>query len=89
MNTQEKITISQWNMLSKEGKEKLRIWAVNNGHELDVIPSTTESFDPACEYAALLSEIQLVVYITLAGESIDKRTCKDLWNKVVNLVESN
>ena len=90
MKSQDKVTLAQWNQLSSEGKEKLRIWAVKNGYELDIIPSATENFDPACDYAALLTKKQLIEYISQSSKRINKidtETGEELWRQVLSLVE--
>lgn len=87
MYDQDKITLSQWNQLSSAKKEKLKIWALNHGYELDIIPSASGSFDPACDYAALLTREQLIEYMNQYEKKIDKndrKLCEILWNKIVN-----
>jgi hypothetical protein len=85
--TQHKITVDQWNQLPDEGKEKLRIWSVAQGYGLEIVPSATESFDPSCDYAALLDKAQLSEYINQFGIDISEkdRTLDALWEKVVSL----
>jgi hypothetical protein len=54
-----KITLSQWNELTVDGKEKLRLWAVNHKSELDLVPKDSDDFSLSCDYAALLTTEQL------------------------------
>ena len=63
MKNKNKITQSQWNELTGEEKEKLCSWAVNHGYELDMVPGASEDFDPTCQYAALLTVEQMILYL--------------------------
>ncbi len=92
MNTikDDTITIEQWGKLSPEGKEKMKLWAMKNGFGLDTIPGPSGSFDPVCDYAALLSRPQMLEFIRQADASRAEQnamsTASVLWHIVLDLV---
>lgn len=91
MKDENKITLAQWNQLSQDGKEKLKKWTLDYGYALDVIPNDSGSFDPACDYAALLTDKQLINIINRNGRDkykTDGKTLEDLWSMVRELVNS-
>lgn len=92
MKDKTRISLSQWNQLSHAGKEKLKMWSLNQGYELDLIPGISGSFDPSCDYAALLTDKQLIAYIHHNSNKIyktDVKTLEALWSKILELVESS
>lgn len=90
MNAEDKITLSQWNQLSQNGKEKLKRWAFDNNYELDIVPGDSGSFDPSCDYAALLTNKQIIIYINQNSKKTYKTDgwiTETLWKKALGLVE--
>ena len=91
MKDKTSVNLSQWNQLSQSGKEKLKMWSLSQGYGLELIPGISGSFDPSCDYAALLTYEQLIKYIHQKGKRIvtsESKTCKTLWNVVIDLVEN-
>ena len=78
----EKITLSQWNELTLYKKEVLRKWSIENGYGLDMVPGTSGSFDPICEYAALLTKTQLIKFLKSCDSGTNNERYKDTykWN---------
>ncbi|MDE2026734.1 MAG: hypothetical protein KGJ07_09685 [Patescibacteria group bacterium] len=91
MKNSNQISLEQWNELTENKKEILRKWAVQRGYELDLIPGSTGTFDPACEYAALLSQVQMIEFLKSRKISLSDNEGKNrLWKKVkgaINIAE--
>ena len=87
MNKEDKITLSEWNKLTNAQKEKLRVWVVKHGYELDLLPSSAGSFDPVCDYAALLTHEQMVEFLQEHNQKVftkskEQDNCKLLWKQL-------
>jgi hypothetical protein len=83
MNSNSKITLAQWNDLSEEGKERLRNWAMQRGLELDLIPGPSGTFDPVCDYAALLTKEQMKTFLQEEKQKVSKTDdMKILWKHI-------
>lgn len=98
MESNGSITISQWNELSETEKEILRKWAVKQGYELELVPGKSGTFDPACDYAILLTSKQMVEFIKLykgklpilANEKVSVQSkISILWKEVKSIVEQH
>lgn len=63
MGNNDAMTVSAWSELSEVDKEILRNWAVKQGYELELVPGKPGTFDPVCEYAALLTSEQMAEFI--------------------------
>ena len=63
MFEQNKLTIASWHELPDSEKEILRTWAVQHNFGLDIIPNTSGTFDPSCDYAALLTPEQMRIFL--------------------------
>lgn len=86
MKNETKITLEQWNVLSADGKEILKSWAMEHGYELDLVPGNATTFDPVCEYAALLTKTQLTEFLLEHKQKIAKNDhFSTLWNKLIKL----
>jgi hypothetical protein len=82
-----KITLSQWHELSFEAKEKLKEWAIRHGFELDLTPGSSGSFDPSCEYAALLNTKQMGAFLHEHNKKVvEKADSNALWKSIVLLL---
>lgn len=94
MENESKITLAEWDELTLEEKEGLRNWAIQHGYELDIVPGRSGSFDPVCEYAALLTCDQMVVFLHGHNQKVrtkskgkDKSTL--LWGQVIKQLRSS
>ena len=91
MKNSDQISLEQWNELTENEKEILRKWAVQRGYELDFVPGSSGTFDPVCEYAALLNQVQMIEFLKSRKIFLsDKEDKNRLWEKVkgeINNVE--
>lgn len=83
-----KINLSEWDMLTAEEKERLRNWAVRQGYDLDIVPGSPGTFDPVCEYAALLTNEEMVIFLQRHNQKVDTKSmgqnsCKLLWKQII------
>lgn len=93
MKNENKITLSEWSKLTSEEKEKLRNWAIKQGCELDIVPGTSGSFDPVCDYAALLNTHQMVTFLKGDNQKIsttgnNQYNPQQLWKQVLKILRS-
>lgn len=93
MKKEDKITLSEWDELTGKGKEVLQTWAMERGYELDLIPSSSGTFDPACDYAALLTYDQMIEYMQehnqdVPSASSTEKNCRLLWKRITRLLSS-
>lgn len=92
MKKEDKITLSEWNELTKEQKEELRNWAVKHGYELDTVPGNSGTFDPICDYAALLTYNQIIVFLQehkVLTKSKRQDNSKQLWEQLIKQLKVN
>lgn len=87
MKNEDRITLSEWNTLTSGEKENLKNWAIQHGYELDLVPGSSGSFDPVCDYAALLKPDQMVVFLKERSQgfsqiSKNQYSHKLLWERV-------
>lgn len=91
MKNSDQISLEQWNELTENEKEILRKWVVQRGYELDLVPGSSGTFDPVCEYAALLNQVQMIEFLKSRKIFLsDKEDKNRLWEKVkgeINNVE--
>ena len=92
MKREEKITLSEWNELTDEEKEQLRNWALKHSYELDLVPNNSGTFDPTCDYAALLTYEQILIFLQeniqekimhQKKTEITQEDCSLLWKHLV------
>lgn len=92
MKNEDKITLSEWNELTSEEKEILRTWAVKHGFELDLVPNSSGTFDPTCDYAALLTHDQMIEYLQECNQKIPDSNNTEgdyevLWKSIIILLK--
>lgn len=88
MINEDKITLSDWNKLTSEEKETLRIWVIAHGDELEIVPGSSGTFDPVCGYAALLTVDQMIIFLQSRDQKVsiksdEKDNCRLLWEKTI------
>lgn len=89
-----KITLSEWDELKAEEKEQLRKWALQQGYELDLVPGSSGTFDPVCDYAALLTDEQMVIFLQqhnkkVVAKSEKQYNCKLLWEQIIQQLKKD
>jgi hypothetical protein len=86
MKNENKITLSEWDELTVKEKEQLRKWALQQGYELDLVPGSSGTFDPVCDYAALLTNEQMVMFLQQHNQKVNTKgqdNCKLLWKQII------
>ena len=83
MKSNRQISLAQWNELTNHEKEILRNWAIKRGYELDVVPGSSGTFDPVCEYAIFLNKSQMIEFLKSCKISFaNKENINKLWKKI-------
>ena len=89
MKNSDQISLDQWNELTENKKEILRKWAVQRGYELALVPGSSGTFDPVCEYAALLNQDQMIEFLKSRKIFLsDKEDKNRLWEKVKGAINN-
>lgn len=89
MKNSDQISLGQWNELTENEKEILRKWAVQKGYELDLVPGSSGTFDPVCEYAVLFNKAQMMAFLKLHKIfQSDKESKNRLWDKVKGAINN-
>lgn len=84
----DKITYDEWSQLSEEGKDVLKRWALIHGYGLETIPGPSGTFDPVCDYGALLTHDQMIEFIEehKSSRELDQtNTLAQLWKEVLDI----
>ena len=81
MFEQNKLSITSWHELHESEKELLRVWAVQHNFGLDIIPNSSGTFDPSCDYAALLTPAQIKIFLKEHGVDSEVDDA-ELWNSI-------
>lgn len=89
MKNSDQISLDQWSELTENEKEILRKWIIQNNYELDLVPGSSGTFDPVCEYAALLNQVQMIEFLKSYKISLSDKDDKDrLWEKVKRTINN-
>jgi hypothetical protein len=79
----DRMTLQHWHELQDEEQEYLRQWALRKGYGLEIVPSQNESFDPSCDYAALLTGAQLRLFLKeQSHESTNRESIEELLQSI-------
>ena len=77
------ITDNQYNQLSKDGKEKLRVWLINKGYDTDISIGIALKFLIDNKEKVNLWRL-ITVWVELGGDLIDV-----LWDYMVDVLEDH
>ena len=88
----QKISSTQWHELDEQEKEILRQWAVKHDLGLDIIEGHIKSFDPSCDYAALLDSTQMQKFLEEYDSGYigkpPEQNLQKIWWEVKELLET-